>query len=110
MATGQRPLVLRPDELIVLETACRARDDLARLEGELAAAPNIVQGSTGQLKVHPLFGEVRSARALVARLLAQLDIPDPDIVKASRPMATGTSTRAQKAAAHRWEALRGAVG
>jgi hypothetical protein len=46
-------LRLRPDELALLEAACRTADDLAALEGALRKAKPVVTGSAGQLCPNP---------------------------------------------------------
>ena len=70
---------LRPDELVVLEEACRALD----LSDRLAAAVEglegdalLVEGSKKQDVVNPLLAELRQTRALVGSLLARLHLPD----------------------------------
>ncbi|MGC9543604.1 hypothetical protein [Streptomyces sp. UG1] len=65
---------LRPDELRVLEQACRTLDDEARLREELDQAAVMTAGSMGQPRVSPLFAEVRATRALLAKLLQQLGL------------------------------------
>jgi hypothetical protein len=50
---------LRPDEVRVLEDACREVDLIDRLEDALAGEPLTVAGSQGQIVVHPLIVEVR---------------------------------------------------
>lgn len=67
---------LRPDELVLLETACRCIDLVADLEAGMADQPLTVKGSMGQVREHPLLSEQRQQRALLNRTLAQLDLPD----------------------------------
>lgn len=67
-------LVLRADEMLILESACRTLDLLARLDAALESAPLTVGGSAGQEREHPLLSEVRQHRALLAAHLRQLDI------------------------------------
>jgi hypothetical protein len=92
---------LRPDELLILEKACRTVDDLGRLEAALAASPVLVAGSMGQTKVSPLFAECRATRALLAALLKQIDVPDP--VEVAQLHAATRSTQAVKAARAKWD-------
>lgn len=91
---------LRADEMLVLATACRTAEDTARLEEALATAPLIVAGSMQQERAHPLLAEVRGMRALLAGLLRQLDLPD---VHAAGVKEAGTSAKARRAAAARWD-------
>jgi len=94
----------RPDELVVLEKACRASDRIATMEDELGDAVTST-GSMGQVVVHPLIPEIRAHEALVARLLASLKIPDD-------PAGAGSesrSTQARAAAQSRWAAAHGAT-
>lgn len=90
---------LRPDELLLLEKACRTADESARLDEETRAAPLMVTGSTGQQRHNPLLNEARQTRALLAALLKQLALPDE-----AREAAKGrdNSTRATNAARARW--------
>ena len=69
---------LRHDEARVLEAACRTADDLDRLQAALASQPVMVPGSTGQERANPLFTEIRGHRTLLAKLVAQLGLPDDD--------------------------------
>ncbi|MDN5918300.1 MAG: hypothetical protein L0I76_24920, partial [Pseudonocardia sp.] len=67
---------LRPDELRVLEDACRELDLIERLDAEQRDTALTVPGSHGQPVAAPLLGELRAHRALLARLLNQLRLPD----------------------------------
>jgi len=73
-----RGFELRPDELTLLEAACRLADEIAVLEAGLVGAPALVAGSAGQERVNPLYGEVRSHRLALGRLLAGLGLADAD--------------------------------
>ena len=91
---------LGPDELIVLESACRTLDLVVRMDAALIDAPLLVAGSMGQKREHPLISESRQQRANMARLLAQLKLPEPDILNVARQ---GTrSVTARTAAQARW--------
>lgn len=63
---------LEPHERVLLAEACRTADELERLRAEAASADLIVQGSTGQPRPNPLFGEVRRHSESLARLLRAL--------------------------------------
>ena len=69
---------LRPDEVRILEDACRERDLIARLEDGLAESSVFMKGSMGQLVVNPLVGEIRQHRTAFASLMKQLKLPDGD--------------------------------
>lgn len=86
---------LRPDELRVLEDACREADLIDRLEDALSTAELIVHGSQGQPVSNPLVQEVRQHRATFAALLGRLKLPDEE-AQASR------SASARAAANARW--------
>lgn len=66
----------RPDELLWLETACRATDRLVIMDAELKASTYMSEGSTGQLVVNPLVAEIRSTEAHRDNALKRLGIPD----------------------------------
>ena len=66
---------LRPDELFLLENACKVANAVARLEAAMQGEPLMVKGSMNQLREHPLLSEARQQRALLARLLGQLKAP-----------------------------------
>ncbi len=85
-------------ELVTLELACRQADDIAHLEKVLAADGPTVVGSRGQVRLSPIPAELRLQRAALARLVAQLAIPDPDEEVGLAPSAR----RAQRAAEARW--------
>lgn len=87
---------LRPDELLVLEDACREADLIDRLEAELRDADLIVRGSMGQPVANPLAQELRQHRGVFARLMKQLDLPD------GTPVSSSRSSQARDAAAARW--------
>lgn len=93
---------LRPDELILLESAARTLDTLAQIEAALVGAPLTVPGSAGQLREHPLMSEARHQRAAVAALLRQLALPDSDEIAAVRSAAR--SSRGRELARGRWSA------
>ena len=90
----------RADELLILEDACRELDVIDRLEEELRTADLLVKGSMGQDVANPLLGEVRQHRALYARLVKQLALPDGE---AEADQGAGDrSSKARSAANARW--------
>lgn len=90
---------LRVDEAKVLEEACRTADLVALIDAQLAVDGLVVAGSMGQPRPNPLLTELRGHRQLLARLLAQLAIPDAEVPGVP---AAPTSSRAIKAARARW--------
>lgn len=86
---------LRPDELRILEDACRQADLIDRIQTAQLDAPLTVRGSQGQEVAHPLVSELRMHRATLASLTAKLALPDENGAEAR-------STAARKAAAARW--------
>lgn len=84
---------LRPDELEVLESACRLADRIDQLEAALAADDLIVAGSRGQPAVNPLVPEIRMTHDLVARLLGRLALPDDGDRSAARGQRRSVSAR-----------------
>lgn len=89
---------LRVDELVLLEHACRAIDELERLAGQITESNVLVTGSRGQVRPHPLLKEQRESRVLLARLLRQLKLPDPTVEAAPK----SRSVQARAAAQTRW--------
>lgn len=87
---------LRPDELRVLEDACREADLIDDLTGALKGLPRIVRGSMGQDVINPLISELRQHRATLKSLLGALSLPDSP--SESRPR----SVSARGAAQSRW--------
>lgn len=89
--------VLRPDELRVLEDACRTADMVSALEAEMAGADLVVTGSQGQPVANPILAELRQYRGLLRQQLKGLNLPDEDGREA------GSRSAAARAAANaRW--------
>lgn len=89
-------------EVVLITEACRTLDDVELLRKELADAPAVTTGSRGQEVVHPLRAELRSQRLLLAKLLAQLDVPGLEDDGAEWD-GLSASARARKAARARWD-------
>jgi hypothetical protein len=85
---------LRPDELRILEDACREATLIDRIHAELTEAPLIVKGSMGQPAASPLVQEVRQHRVAFAALVGRLKLPD-----APEELLQGAENRAVKARA-----------
>jgi len=83
---------LRPDELVLLETAAKCLDLIAELEGGMVGQPLTVKGSRDQEREHPILSEMRQQRALLNRTLAQLKLPDQNVgVKVNQNRDAGMS-------------------
>lgn len=67
---------LRPDELRILEDACREADLIDDLEKHLRGADRIVKGSMGQQVINPLISELRQHRIAFSSLMSKLKLPD----------------------------------
>jgi hypothetical protein len=85
-------------ELQVLAECCRTLDDLDRLAALVDEYGPMVKGSQGQPVVNGALTEARGQRAILHRLVAALQLPDPD----EKPMPTAASMRGRKAAQTRW--------
>lgn len=94
-------LELDATEKRVLHDACVTADDVERLQIALKSAPVVVVGSAGQEQPNRLFDEVRKGRALIASLLKQLDLTDPE-TKVKGTGSRTTSATARAAASVRW--------
>lgn len=92
---------LRPDELRILEDACRESQLVDRLDRELENAPLMVKGSMGQLVASPIVTEIRQHRATFAALMGKLKLPD-DPAEIPTGGAAERATKARMAANARW--------
>lgn len=98
--------VLTPAEVAVLGEACRTADELQRLERAVRALPELTTtGSVGQVKAHPLLGEVRAHRVLLDRLTSALNLPDADQEVGLR----ASQRHARTAAMARWKSPRDGI-
>lgn len=97
---------LRPDELRLLEDACREVDLIEAMQESLPKSRFTVRGSMGQQVAHPLIAELRQHRATLASLMKQLKLVDLAGGGAGRqaetPKGTDASSSARRAAAARW--------
>ena len=91
---------LSETERTLLIEACRCLDDIEALQAAVAGAPMMTTGSRDQDIVHPLRGELRSQRLLLAKLLAQLDVPEE--AEGGKWDGLTASSRARKASLARW--------
>lgn len=90
--------ILRPDELRILEDACKLTDRVAELEEDAKGRPRTVRGSTGQPVINPLLAEERQCRLAVSQLLKLLKLPDEEGAVSS-PRSVGARSAAQA----RWD-------
>jgi hypothetical protein len=94
-------------EVDLLELACRQADDLAALEQTIEEAGYMVKGSKGQPRLNPAVTEARLARAALARILGQIELPSGHAGGATPtattpPPETAASRRGRRAAESRW--------
>lgn len=89
---------LERDELELLAEVCRTLDEIEQLREAVSVHGAVTEGSRGQVRTHPALGELRMARSTLARLLAQLALPDE---QGQAPESFNTA-RARKAANVRW--------
>lgn len=94
---------LRPDELRVLEDACREATLVDRIETELTNDDLMITGSQGQSVINPLVSEVRQHRGTLSALLRQLKLPDVDATAEGE----SRSSQARDAAKSRWSVAHG---
>lgn len=93
---GAPKYVLRPDELRILEDACKLADQAAKYEAEFVGKSTTVRGSTGQMVIHPVLAEERQCRVAIAMLLSKIKLPEDAGEAAPR------SVNARNAAQSRW--------
>lgn len=89
---------LNRDEIELLVESCRMLDALDQLQAALDRDGVTCVGSGGQPRAHPALTQVTSTRNTLARLLAQLGLPDP----AAESLPSPKTVRAQRAARARW--------
>lgn len=92
---------LRPDEIRILEDACREADLIERLEVDLRDSALMVKGSQGQVVSSPLVSELRQHRATLSGMLRGLKLPDTDSQASQK--AESDSQKARAAARARWD-------
>ncbi|MFN3005130.1 hypothetical protein [Mycolicibacterium wolinskyi] len=93
-----RKYELRPDELVILENACRQGDRIEKLRGEAQHCSTTARGSAGQLALHPILKELRELEVSQANLLGKLKLPDDQAPADSQPR----SVSARSAVQSRW--------
>lgn len=90
---------LRPDELRVLAEACREADLIERLRVMVDEVPLTVEGSMGQVVMHPAVAELRQHRNVLASLLRSLKLPDDEqAAGVNQQRAAGNASWAKRGA------------
>lgn len=76
---------LAEHEAAQLEEACRCRDTIVTLRGQLESDGTMIPSSQG-MRLHPAISEIRAQQLALARLLATLQVPglEEDALPASR--------------------------
>ena len=87
-------------ETELLRECCCLLDECESLRASVESEGTTVEGSTGQVRVHPALGELRQHRLALGRLLAQIGLPDVD----GSTLSTPAQARAKRAAQSRWRA------
>lgn len=93
---------LRPDELRILEDACREADLIDEMEAARRDLPYMVKGSQGQDVINPIISELRQHRATLTSMLAKLKLPDDAEADAGERDHDPRATNARNAANARW--------
>lgn len=93
---------LRPDELRILEDACREADLIDKLEAALKYADFMVTGSQGQDVINPMIPELRQHRATLTSMLLKLKLPDDEPESGQTGGENPRSVSARAAANSRW--------
>lgn len=90
---------LAPHKARLLFEACREIDLIAELEAARGELGLIVEGSTGQPRIHPAVPELRLHRATLKVLVAELGLSDEAV---DAPKSSRRSESARAAARARW--------
>ena len=99
---AEQGLTLDSRESFWLESAARIADRIAELEAELSRSPSfVVAGHAKQDVAHPLIGEIRMHRALLATTLARIRTDMPDSGSSSGSVMTA-SIHGRKGADIKW--------
>ena len=98
---------LTDPEARILEQACATLDVVEALEAQVELDGTMVDGSAGQLVLHPAIGEARQQRLAFGRLVSQIDLPDPES-ETGEGVWTPQAVKARRAAQARWRRRGGA--
>ena len=97
-------MVLDPDELVLLEEACRVADEIDTLWAALGEQGPLTKGSRGQQVASPLLREIRGHRLVLSRILRQLGATNPGDEESGERLSP--SERGRKAAIARHHGAR----
>ena len=95
---------LNDSESRLLHECCRIIDELDQLRAAIVADGVTVKGSQGQPVAHPALAAASSHRALLGRLLAQLNLPYEDDESV---LLSPSRVRSTRAAQVRWAKSKG---
>ncbi len=95
---------LNESESRLLHECCRIIDELDQLRAAIVADGVTVKGSQGQPVAHPALAAASSHRALLGRLLAQLNLPYEDDESV---LLSPSRARSSTAARARWAKAKG---
>lgn len=90
---------LEAGHLEVLREVCRLLDRQNTLAAAVRRDGEVVEGSTGQPRLHPALAESRQTALAIGRLLGELGLDRSD--EADRPESS-TTRKARRAAEARW--------
>ena len=99
---AEQGLALDSRESFWLESAARIADRIAELEAELAGSSFVVLGHAKQDVAHPLLGEVRMHRALLATTLARIRVDPPAESGSSSGSVMSAAIHGRKGADIKW--------
>lgn len=91
-----RRFELAPHELVMLRSAARHADVIARLETMLETSLTVT-GAAGQPRLSPAVGELRQCRLALSKLLSDLSLPI-DAAAEDVTLASPAARKASKAA------------
>lgn len=90
---------LADHEKVMLRSACKHADLIARLEESLAVSLT-VKGAAGQERLSPAVGELRQYRLALSKMLSDLALPLDEVAQGVK-LASPAARRASKAAQSR---------
>ncbi|RSX53951.1 hypothetical protein D2E25_0257 [Bifidobacterium goeldii] len=93
-------------EYKLLETACYTADRIVR-ERRAIGDQLIVKGSQGQIVAHPLLAQLRADEEHLAKLLARIDMPEPEENESSGTNDGQRSSQMRAVVNSRWHTAYG---
>lgn len=85
-------------EMQLIQEACRVLDTIDELTAAVDHDGVMIEGSTGQMVLHPAIGERRQQQITLSRLLSLLQLGNDDEISLERE----TTLKARRAAEARW--------